>query len=114
MNCKGCGKDIAFLPGHTRDCEYTDDAGNPVELTVKWSTTRWHIATTTPAELLRLHGGHVPPVEDLLGGLEDDDPLAEYLTRLEAHASHKVAMTDGYDIGDIYAASRDHVAGASE
>lgn len=111
--CRGCERSYQdpeqnpeLVTGHVADCDYVDGAGNPVPLSVKWSSVHWYHIEITPDELRAAYGGPLPPVEDLLGEWGGDDPLTEYLTELESLAVPAPEI-DGVDISDIYPAGRD-------
>lgn len=112
--CPGCGHTYSdnnpdMITEHVQRCDYVDGAGNPVKMTVKWSSVHWYLAEIDVTELAEAHGLPLPPVAKLLGELDDGDPVAEYLTELEEESDQAVfAFSDKVDISAIYPASRDH------
>jgi hypothetical protein len=113
--CPGCGAsypedDLGLITGHVGACDYVDDLGQEYDVTIKWSVTRWHIATAKSSDLAAAAGAR--PFSDLRGRVldpDDDDPddeLPTYLDDLATSADCDPA-SDGWEISDIYDARRD-------
>ena len=111
--CPGCGTGYpeagpGLVAGHLRACDYTDAAGMPYPVTLKWSVVHWHIATVSSADLAAAAGAR--PFTELAGVVldrDDADPdaaLAGYLDSLEAARG---PARDGWEISRIYDARRD-------
>jgi hypothetical protein len=104
--CPGCGStystgDPDLITGHVRDCDYVDGAGQPAELTVKFSATCWYIARIPAGPLAAASGAM--PFADLRGPADEDDTeLTEFLSDLADEIG--AAMTDGFTITDVYPA----------
>jgi hypothetical protein len=114
-HCPGCGDvrsgtDADEITRHVAGCDYVDGAGQPVELTLKFSHTAWHIVRIRSDQLAEVTGG-MPfgrlrgPVEDGPDDEETEDAITEFLTGLAYE--DEPAETDGYEIGDVYPAARD-------
>ena len=108
--CPGCGTthstgDPDLITGHVRDCDYVDGAGQPAELIIKFSATCWYIARIPSGGLAAASGAR--PFTDLLGLVEEDTELTEFLSELAGEAGE--AMTDEFKISDVYPAWRDRI-----
>ncbi len=81
--CPGCGasyseNDPDLITGHVAACDYVDGSGHEYDVTIKWSVTRWHMATVKLSDLAAAAGAR--PLTDLRVRVldpDDDDPDAE-------------------------------------
>lgn len=112
--CPGCGTthsgdDPDLITGHVQQCDYVDGAGQPVELTVKFSAVNWHIVRISSDRLAAVTGGR--PFADLRGPVDEDDDsgLEELLAELADEAGP--AMADGYEVGNVCLAAQDRPSG---
>lgn len=130
-HCEGCDTAISennpdMIVDHVRDyCDYVDGAGKPVKMTIKFSMVMHCIATVDGARLAEAASGRQPAAILGLVGDEDrdeDDELAndkdgrtaallEFLEEIEETAS---GYPSGYEIHDVYPASRDQARGPQE
>jgi hypothetical protein len=59
--CPGCGAsysedDPDLIAGHVGTCDYVDGSGQEYDVTIKWSVTRWHMATVKSSDLAAAAG----------------------------------------------------------
>jgi hypothetical protein len=113
--CGGCrttysADDRDRIAGHPGNCDYDDGAGQPIDLTIKFSLVGWHIAVVRYDRLARVTGG-LPftalrgPVEDGFPDENTEDRVTDFLTALAALTG--ASETDGFEIHDVYLAERD-------
>jgi hypothetical protein len=113
--CPGCGAthsgdDPDLVTGHVQQCDYVDGAGQPVELTVKFSSVNWYIARIRSDRLAAVTGGRrFAALRGPVGGDDDDSGLEELLAELADDAGP--AMADGFEVGDVYPAAQDRPSG---
>jgi len=113
--CQGCGTthstaDPDMITGHVGDCDYVDGAGQPVDLTIKFSAVHWYITRVRSDRLAQVTGGR--PFTELRGPVDDDDDsdLEEFLSEQADEAGS--AMADGFEVGDVYPATLDERPGS--
>lgn len=111
--CRGCGStysdsDADLITDHVQRCDYVDGAGEPVELTVKFSAVNWFIVRVRSDRLADVTGGR--PFADLRGPVgEDGDGLEQLLSGLAEEDGPVLA--DRFEVGDVYPADRDRPSG---
>jgi hypothetical protein len=113
--CPGCQSpypqdDPALIAAHVRDCDHVDGAGQPLDVTIKFSVVNWYIAKIRSDRLAAATGGL--PFRALPGPVEDgfDDEATEQAVTalLESLAEAEgPASADGLEIGDVYDARLD-------
>jgi hypothetical protein len=117
ISCAGCGAgpftDPDALLDHNQRCDYTDGAGQPIDVTVKFSVTCWHITTVRSDVLAQTTGGlpFTALAGEVDGGFPDNDTeiaVTDFLTDQIAEGIETVM--DGYEIGAVYPSSRDDIS----